>query len=233
MSAKRPEGPSGPPAALLVALLVLVVGSVAVIGVLLAQGTFEPDEPARAPGLRGNALPEAVTDSKASSVALTDVLNGEPFDTRDLAGQPFVLTFLYTSCVDVCPLIGADIRDAISGLDGAGKSVTPVIVTVDPQGDTKFAVRSWVDRLGLPENTRYLVGGRDELVPVWRDWYLISQGATSLEARSHNASVWLIDAEQRPRARYSGGEPIPVEDLRSDLATLAAEADPAPGNEGY
>lgn len=224
---------SGPPGLLLVALIALVLASAAVVAVLVSTGALDGDESPRAPGLRGNALPEAVTDSRASRVALTDVLSGEPFDTRDLAGQPYVLTFLYTSCVDVCPLIGADIRDAISGLDGAGKSVTPVIVTVDPQGDTKFAVRSWVDRLGLPENTRYLVGGRDELVPVWRDWYLISQGATSLEARSHNASVWLIDAEQRPRARYSGGEPIPVEDLRSDLATLAAEADPAPGEEGY
>lgn len=232
MTAEKAEPTPGPPVAFLIALVALAVGSVAVVVVLHALGVFEP-EPAHAPGLRGNALPEAVTDSRAPNVALTDALKGEPFETRDLAGQPFVLTFLYTSCVDVCPLIGADIRDAISGLDGAGKSVTPVIVTVDPQGDTKFAVRSWVDRLGLPENTRYLVGGRDELVPVWRDWYLISQGATSLEARSHNASVWLIDAEQRPRARYSGGEPIPVEDLRSDLATLAAEADPAPGEEGY
>lgn len=216
--------PSGPPRALLLALVAVAAVSAAAVAVLLATGAFGDDEPERAPGLRGDALPDAVTSTKAPDIALTDALTGRPFDTSSLKGEPYVLTFLYTGCVDVCPLIGADIRDAIADLGEDGKEVTPVIVTVDPRGDTPLAVRAWVGRLSLPSNTRYLIGGREDLVPIWRDWYLIAQGATNLEARSHNASVWLIDDTQRPRARYSGGGPIPVGDLSSDLDTLVSEA---------
>lgn len=223
---RRNEGPSR---GLIAGLAALAVVSAVVMVALVSAGAFEGDETERAPGLRGDALPEAINESRAPSVSLVDALSGEDFDTRDLRGEPYMLTFLYTSCVDVCPLIGADIRDAIADLGPEGERVTPVVVTVDPGGDTPARVRSWVERLRLPNNTRYLIGGRESLVPVWRDWYLIAQGANTLEARSHNASLWLIDADQRPRARYPGGVPIPVDDLSSDLGTLLAEAEGSRG----
>jgi cytochrome oxidase Cu insertion factor (SCO1/SenC/PrrC family) len=56
---------------------------------------------------------------------------GGVIDTRALRGRPYAVTFLYTSCPDVCPAIANDLRDAVRGTSAA-----VVAVSVDPRGDT-------------------------------------------------------------------------------------------------
>ncbi|HEU4703094.1 MAG TPA: SCO family protein, partial [Conexibacter sp.] len=58
------------------------------------------------PGLAGRAAPR---------IRLTDARGGT-FDTRSLAGRPYLVTFLYANCPDVCPLIGAQLRDTLERL---------------------------------------------------------------------------------------------------------------------
>ena len=51
-------------------------------------------------------------------------------------GKAVFVTFLYTHCPDVCPLIASQLHNALSRLGSKAGQVQLVAVSVDPRGDT-------------------------------------------------------------------------------------------------
>ena len=170
---------------------------------------------------KGGQLPDGVRGAKAFEFELRDARGGTA-GTRDVAGRPYVLTFLYTDCPDVCPLIGAELRRALELLGARARDVAILAVSVDPDGDTPAAVREWLDRHRLPPNFHYLVGSENELKPVWDAYYAAPQIPGRADS-AHTASIWLIDGRGRIRTKFSGGMPVPPEDIAHDLRLLLDE----------
>src|SRR3954449_13334548 len=92
--------------------------------------------------------------------------DGRVVDAAALRGRPAVVTFLYTSCRDTCPLVADQVRGALDSLGSA--SVPVVAVSVDPRGDTPLSAKRFLARHGLTGRARYLLGARARLAPVWR-----------------------------------------------------------------
>ena len=203
-------------------LLALIGASVVAILALILGGRVDGDEPAQARGLLAERLPPELRGARAPRISLLDGVSGERVDTSKLKG-PYLVTFLFTSCPDVCPLIGQEIREALALLGADAPGVTALAVSVDPVGDTSENVREWTERQRLPEMFRYLVGSEEDLEPVWRDWYVLPQDEDKLNVSLHTASIWLVDSRGRLRAKYSAGRPIDPDDLASDLRTLLEE----------
>lgn len=202
------------PALLVVALL---AGSLAV-GIL--AGGLHRDEPAAktgpsAPGLRADALPGGLNGHAAPAFRLTDGRGGT-VDTRALHGRPYALTFLYTHCPDVCPLLASKLGAALAGAPGA----KVVAVSVDPRGDTPAAVRAFAAARHLPATFRYAIGRASDLAPVWRAYFVTSQLGDARRS-THTAAVWLVDAHGRLRGMYPGGAPIAAADVAHDLRALS------------
>ncbi|HET8757672.1 MAG TPA: SCO family protein [Solirubrobacteraceae bacterium] len=206
----------GPRAAL--ALVLILAG--ATIGVL-AAGRDGGADAQPAPGLRANLLPAALDGAAAPRIALRDQ-HGRRVDSTRLA-RPYLVTFLYTHCVDVCPLIGSEIADGLDQLGRRADDVAVLAVSVDPRGDTPAAARAWVAKRRLPRQFHYLLGAEPRLRPIWRDWYVIGAAGGLADPRTHDASVWLVDRRGRLRGRWSGGEPIAPEDIAHDLQVLVDE----------
>jgi protein SCO1/2 len=206
----------GPRAAL--ALLLILAGATAGV---LAAGRDGGADAQPAPGLRANLLPAALDGSPAPRIALADQY-GRRVDSRRL-GRPYLVTFLYTRCIDVCPLIGSEIADGLGRLGPRAADVAVLAVSVDPRGDTPAAARAWVSKRRLPRQFHYLLGSRERLVPIWRDWYVIGPGGGLEDPQTHEAGVWLVDRRGRLRGRWSGGEPIAPEDIAHDLGVLLDE----------
>jgi protein SCO1 len=143
-------------------------------------------------------------------------------NTRELRGRPYTVTFLYTSCPDVCPLIGQELGEALGRLGRASGKVAVVAVSVDPKGDTAEAARSWLRRHRLPSNFHYGIGSERELRPVWKAHFVAPQAPGSAESL-HTASIWLVDARGRWRTKFSGGAPVPPGDIAHDLRLLLRE----------
>ena len=194
----------------------------AAVGSVLGRGATTPDQP-RAAGLRGSRLPAQLTRGHAPHIRLHGA-DGELIDTRALSGRPYAVTFLYTRCPDVCPLIGQELASALKQLGRRAAGVTVLGVSVDPTGDTPRAARRWLVRERLPANFHYLVGTTEALRPVWRSYFAAPQLAGRPETSSHTASVWLIDKRGHRRTRYSGGAPIDAADLAHDLRRLLDES---------
>ena len=171
-----------------------------------------------------DTLPEGLAGRAAPRIALTDAASGRTLDTAALDGTPYLVTFLYTNCPDVCPLIGQEIRQALEQLGGQRDEVAVVAVSVDPRGDTREAVRVWLRRQRQPGNFHYLIGSEQQLAPVWRAFYAAPQIAGRPDS-AHTAVVWLVDGEGRLAGKISAGLAFEPADLAADLRTLLSERD--------
>ncbi len=173
-----------------------------------SNGRFRVAEPLPT-GLAGRAAPD---------IHLADARGGT-FDTRSLAGKPYLVTFVYASCPDVCPLIGAQLRDTLQRLGGDAQRVGVVAVSVDPRGDTPAAVRVWLRREREPAQFHYLIGSESALAPVWRAWFAAPQIVGDPQS-AHTAIVWVVDARGRLVAKVPAGVPFDTDGLAHDVREL-------------
>ena len=117
-------------------------------------------------------------------------LKDEDGRTRRLAdfhGRPVILTFMYSTCRDTCPLTAQQIRLA---LDDLGTDVPSLAISVDPANDTPLNARRFLNRQGLTGRMHFLLGSRAELAPIWKAYGIRPQG----NGFDHSAYVVLIDA---------------------------------------
>ncbi len=206
---------------LLILLVVCVAASAALAYVVISGG--DDEEPLaivqeQASPFRGGQLPPELAGAPAPTFEHADARGGE-IGTADLAGMPYVVTFLFTDCPDVCPLIGEELREALEILGPRAGEVAVLAVSVDPEGDTPAAVRSWLRAHELPGNFHYLVGSEQELAPTWDAYFAAPQRAGEPES-THTASMWLVDSDGRLRTKFSAGAPVPPADIAHDLGLL-------------
>ncbi len=206
------------PLALITLLLALWTG--ALIAVHHGQ---QHAVPPRATGLHGSQLPPGVAGAAAFAFTLTDARGGQ-IAAEALRGRPYALTFLYSQCPDVCPLIGQELRIALEDLGAAAARVAVVAISVDPHGDTGPAVRSWLQRQREPANFHYAIGTEQQLSPIWNAYHAAPQISGRPETSTHTAAVWLVDARGRLRASYPAGAPLRPEEISDDLRVLLGEA---------
>ncbi|MGZ4270786.1 MAG: SCO family protein [Solirubrobacteraceae bacterium] len=126
---------------------------------------------------------------------------GRRISLRRYRGQVVVLTFLYSTCRDTCPLTATTIRGA---LDEIGHDVPALAVSVDPTNDTPDNVERFLVRQRVSGGRmHFLTGSRAQLARVWRDYGIQPQG----RGFEHSAYVLLIDKQGRQRVSF------PVEQL--------------------
>jgi protein SCO1/2 len=168
-----------------------------------------------------DTLPEGLAGKPAPRMALTDAstAGNAVLDTASLDGTPYLVTFLFTNCPDVCPLIGQEIRQALEELGPQARDVAVVAVSVDPRHDTAAAVKTWLRRQRQPQQFHYLIGSEQQLTPVWRAFFAAPQVAGNPDS-AHTAVVWLVDAQGRLAGKISAGVAFEPADLAQDLRSL-------------
>jgi len=145
---------------------------------------------------RGIVVPQ----TKAPAIALHDAA-GTPVTLASRRGHWTLVTFIYTHCPDVCPLIAANLNEALRELHAATTGVRVLAVSVDPKGDTPAAVRAYGKRMHLVPQFRYLIGTATQLHPVWALYHVAAQSPqTGLV--SHVTYTVLIDPNGKERLIY-------------------------------
>jgi protein SCO1/2 len=163
-------------------------------------------EACAAPKLMGTEL----DGIDAPDFTLTDGVSGRAVTLSAQRGQVVALTFLYTTCPDVCPLTASRFRAAQTELGTDASRVTFIAVSVDPDRDTPKAVQEFSAAHGLVAHWSYLVGSRGQLSAVWAAYGIgVQAGSTTV---THNDAVYLIDARGRERVLLHS------EDLATNLA---------------
>jgi protein SCO1/2 len=141
--------------------------------------------------------------------------NGKPLRLGDLRGRPVVVTFLYTTCRDTCPLTADQIRVA---LDDLGHDVPVVAVSVDPANDTPSRARTFSLKHGLQGRMRWALGSTEQLQRLWSAYGIQPQSRDA----DHTASTVLLDAGGVQRVGFAASVLTP-DGLAHDIAALERE----------
>jgi protein SCO1/2 len=144
--------------------------------------------------------PAIAHPSSAPDFALRDQ-DGRAVRLGAQRGKVVLLTFLYTHCPEACPLTAIHIDDALGRLGARGKDAVALAVSVDPQGDTRAAVDTFVRSHRLSARFHYLTGPRSALERVWR-LYGVTPVTKGGPDPDHTLYVLLLDRTGTTRVLF-------------------------------
>ena len=197
-----------------IVVALFLVGVFALGAVVLAARGRDTDEgsPHR---FEGALMPEGL---RAPDFRLRNQ-DGKPISMRSLRGKPVVVTFLYTTCEETCPIQAQTIRGA---LDQLGHDVPALAIAVDPPRDTPERAQAFLAKQRASGRIDFVLGSRAELRPVWKGFGRIQPQSVR---REHQARFTLVDKRGYQRVGYPGSEATP-ERLAHDLRLLEREVSP-------
>jgi protein SCO1 len=159
---------------------------------------------------------ELAPPKQAPPIALHDA-KGRPVTLASQQGRFVLVTFIYTHCPDVCPLITQNLNAALRQLGPQRRRVRVLAVSVDPKGDTPGAVSAYERRMHLVPQFRYLIGSRAELRRVWKAWNVLAV-STKPDLVDHVAYTALVDTTGRERVLYDSA--VKARQVLHDLHVL-------------
>jgi protein SCO1/2 len=130
---------------------------------------------------------------------------GQPVNIDSYRGNPVLITFVYTHCPDVCPLMISNLRVAqnLMGAGGAQKAQV-IAVSVDARGDTPKTVKAFLKAHEMTGRMQYLIGSQQELSRVWKAWGVGSErDAKNPDFVEHSGLVYGITASGKRAVLYS------------------------------
>ncbi len=173
-------------------------------------------------GSKAHELERRDVNMPIPDFSLTDQ-KGEPFEFKTLRGRIVLLTFVYTTCPDVCPLVTVSMRSVQKGLSPKEReSVYLLSVTADPEIDEPRILKSYGERHQVDfTNWSLLTGNVQQLALLWKAFGIkVLRKARGLV--SHTSLTALMDKKGVVRLIYDGTAPdakVILEDLRRLLAS--------------
>jgi protein SCO1/2 len=141
----------------------LVACAVLMAALLIADPAGAHDHP------RPPNRPRAADPVRSDSLYVLDASFLDQRERRvglDVArGHPVIITMMYASCTDTCPLLIADIRRIEAALpDSIREDLHVVLVSLDPGRDTPERLRALADLHRLDDRRWHVLSGADEAV---------------------------------------------------------------------
>ena len=168
---------------------------------------------------------------------------GRTVSLADQRNKVVVLTFLYTYCPDICPIVASHIKETYRVLGGDVDQVVFVVISIDPVRDTVERVLAYSEQWDMVDRWSFLVGSEDELAALWKAYYidpvselldsdtedddthLRNDGEGSVDALreqlytiSHSAPVYLIDRDGLLRVLFT--PPLDSDIIAHDVRLL-------------
>lgn len=198
-----------------VRLAVLLAASFAVAAAFFATLSGSDDEAGTASARSTFSGAQRPASLPPVELRMTDE-EGKAVTGADLQGKVSVVTFLYTTCEDTCPLTAQQIRGA---MDDLGHDVPVYAIAVDPPRDTPARAKRFLAAQRMVGRMRWLLGPRAQLSAQWKQFGIQRQ----TENLEHSASTVLIDKQGRQRVSFPANHLVP-EELAHDIALLERES---------
>lgn len=158
------------------------------------------------------ALPEvALVDSAGETVQFSTI-------TGD--AERTVISFIFTSCAGICPMITANMARAVPALDELGDDYQILLISVDPDYDTPARLSEYADRFNTGEKIRFLTGDRESVFRVLRSLEALYEGSNKM---NHQPVTLISGAERGGWTRIDGliGSEVLIDQYRKVLARQA------------
>lgn len=149
--------------------------------------------------------------------------DGATVALRDFLGRVVAVTFIYTSCPDVCPLLThkmVQVQDLL-GPD-FGHRIVFLSITVDPANDTPAALRAYAESHGANLAGWSFLTGAPETIREVAQNYGVAASLSADGQVEHTLLTTLVDKHGAMRVQYLGYRFDPDE-FRDDLLELLHE----------
>jgi protein SCO1 len=145
-----------------------------------------------------------VVKKTVADFKLTDQ-DGKPFKFSDTRGKLVLVTFIFTTCPDVCPLLTAKLAAIQRTLEeNKFRNYFLLSITTDPERDTTGALKEYAGHFKADfRRWSFLTDSRQELAKVWK---LFGVKVTKNESGQvqHTSLTTLIDRQGNRRVDYYG-----------------------------
>ena len=149
-----------------------------------------------------------------------------PLRLNDLRGKVWVADFMYTSCVEVCPLQSAEMA-RLQAAFAAHPDLRLVSISVDPERDTPAVLSAYAEQFQAdPERWLFATGEPDAVARLAQEGFRLSAASyVSGEDGAdytfiHSNRFVLVDRQGRIRGYYRSTDPDDLMRLRRDLTVL-------------
>ena len=165
----------------------------------------------------GEDLPADDPEYEVVEFSLTKP-DGNSSNLSDYDGQVLVVSFIYSRCPDVCPIVSSNLRWITQELsDDYGTNFSIISVTVDPWWDTQNVLGEYATLRNL--SWPHLTGEVSVLEPIWESFHvgLQTYANTTYEEDSnetsgrhhpdylvdHSTATIILDKEHKQRVRWN------------------------------
>ena len=163
----------------------------------------------------------AIGPAPAFSLTAQD---GATVSLGDFRGKTVVVTFIFASCTDTCPMLTdkmARVQDKLGEM--FGKNIIFISITVDPERDTPEVLKQYADSFGAnPAGWFFLTGEPSAIGDVLRRYGVYVKKTPSGDI-DHTFLTSLIDSKGILRVQYLGVR-FDLEEFRRDLLGLVDES---------
>jgi cytochrome oxidase Cu insertion factor (SCO1/SenC/PrrC family) len=136
--------------------------------------------------------------AQAPGFTLTDQ-HGRTYGTRQARGQTTLITFFNKNCNDICPVLGAELKNLLGELGAKASTINIIIVNTDP-----FSYGASSDPLALTDtglasdaNVHFVTGSVASLSVVWKNYGVeVKVGARASQV-AHNSVIYFVSPTSR------------------------------------
>lgn len=178
----------------------LILVSLAVLGLISSAALAHiPIPPKASSDVGRRAVKTPVPD-----FTLTDQ-DGKAFRLTSARGKLLLVTFIFTTCPDVCPLLTAKFATIQHILEeNKTKDVFLLSITTDPERDSAAVLKDYAGRFKADtRNWSFLTGSRQQLAKVWKA-FGVNVTKTESGDVQHTGLTTLIDRHGSRRVDYYG-----------------------------
>jgi len=136
------------------------------------------------------------------------------FYTDMLQGKVVLVSFIYTSCTEVCPILMPNlvrIQELLG--DGPGKEVSLISISVDPEDDTPEVLKRYGEKYGAGPGWTFLTGKKENV-----DWVIYKLGQYTEDFEDHSMLFLLGDVKNARWVKMRGD--LPPETVAARLLDL-------------
>lgn len=114
-------------------------------------------------------------------------------------GRPVVLTFIYTTCTSICPVISQTLAQLQSALGDERDKVHIVSISIDPEHDTPPRLKAYAARFGAGPEWQHYTGAVAASVAAQKAFNVFHE-----DKMNHSPVLLLRAAPGKPWLRIEG-----------------------------
>lgn len=170
--------------------------------------------------------PEAIIDLSDESYSLLNSDSSQVEFPDDYSGNISVISFIYTHCPDVCPVITANLKNIQSDLQDTS-NVRFIEITFDPERDTPSVLKKYKELYKLNNQFSLLTADTTTIDSLMSRLNIVAEKTQvdSLQQDSsqyfmkHSNTIYLMDETGKIRGEYPASV-VPPEHVIEDIQKL-------------